>query len=66
MDGHQHAEVTVAVHDANEITRTVPLEVLSDAELLGGELDLGGHDPLYDHVVDIASRMAGREVWVPR
>jgi len=66
MDGDQHAEVTVAVDDANEITRTVPLEVRSDAELLGDELDLGGHDPVYDHVVDIASRMAGREVWLPR
>jgi hypothetical protein len=33
--------------------------------VLVDELELVGHDELYDRVVDMASRMAGREVWMP-
>lgn len=64
-DDLDHARVCTAVHDGPEITRVVSLDLRTDPELLADELDLVGHDFLYERVVDMASRMAGREVWLP-
>lgn len=61
----EHAEVTVKVLDGALIRRVVPLQVKTDAELLTDELELAGHDVLYERVIDMASRMAGRELWTP-
>lgn len=63
-DDLEHACVCTAVHDGPEITRVVSLDLRTDPELLADELDLVGHDFLYERVVDMASRMAGREVWL--
>lgn len=60
-----HLEVTVSVHGEADICRVVPLGNRSDLQLLGDELEIAGHDQLYEAVVDMASRLAGREVWVP-
>lgn len=64
-DDLDHARVCTAVHGGPEITRVVSLDLRTDPELLADELDLVGHDCLYERVVDMASRMAGREVWIP-
>ncbi len=64
-DDLDHARVVTAVHDGPEITRVIPLELKTDVQLLADELELWGHDTLYDKAVDMAGRMAGREVWVP-
>lgn len=61
-----HARVTMRVHDGVEISRVVPLAINTDTDLLTFELELAGHDRLYESVVDMASRMAGREIWMPR
>jgi hypothetical protein len=61
----QHAEIHMQIHGGCQIARVVPLAVKSDVELLADELELAGHDRLYEIVVDMASRLAGREVWVP-
>jgi glucose-6-phosphate dehydrogenase assembly protein OpcA len=65
IDDGAHARVTMRVHEGAEVTRVVPLAIQSDTELLTGELELAGHDRLYENVVDMASRMAGREIWMP-
>lgn len=64
-DDIDHARVCTAVLDGPEIIRVVSLDLRTDPELLADELDLVGHDFLYERVVDMASRMAGREVWLP-
>jgi glucose-6-phosphate dehydrogenase assembly protein OpcA len=61
----QHARICMEVHGGCEITRVVPLALKNDVELLTDELELAGHDRLYEIVVETASRVAGREVWVP-
>jgi hypothetical protein len=53
------------IHEGCAIERTVPFEAKGEAELLADEMGLVSHDRLYDTVVSMASRMAGREVWVP-
>lgn len=60
-----HAHISMAIHEGPEIRRVVPLQIKSDAELLTDELELAGHDRQYEAVVDMASRLAGREVWIP-
>lgn len=60
----QHATVRTRVHEGSEISRVVPLELKADVELLADELDSAGHDSLYESVARMASRMAGREVWL--
>jgi len=65
QDDRDHAHIMMAVHEGPEIQRVVPLRIKSDADLLTDELELAGHDHLYDEVVDMASRMAGREIWTP-
>jgi glucose-6-phosphate dehydrogenase assembly protein OpcA len=64
-DDLQRANVSITVHEGNEIRRVVPLQIKSDADLLAGELEMAGHDHLYERVVEMASRLAGREVFVP-
>jgi hypothetical protein len=64
-DDLDHVRVTMQIHGDAEITRTVPLERKTDMELLAAELELAGQDRLYQEVVDMASKLAGREVWVP-
>ncbi|HEX8919788.1 MAG TPA: glucose-6-phosphate dehydrogenase assembly protein OpcA [Chloroflexota bacterium] len=58
------AEVATDVYDGPKHSRIVPLISKSDSTLLAEELQVAGHDPLYDEVVAMASRMAGREVWL--
>jgi glucose-6-phosphate dehydrogenase assembly protein OpcA len=47
------------------LDRVVPLEVRSDIELLVDELELTGHDPLFEAAAQEASRLAGRVIWTP-
>jgi glucose-6-phosphate dehydrogenase assembly protein OpcA len=61
----QHAHVTMHVGDEPEVARVVALDIRSDVELLAAELAAAGHDHLYERVVEMAARIAGREVWVP-
>jgi glucose-6-phosphate dehydrogenase assembly protein OpcA len=60
-----HAHVLMSIHEGPEIQRVVPLQIKSDAELLTDELELAGHDRQYEVVVEMASRLAGREIWIP-
>jgi glucose-6-phosphate dehydrogenase assembly protein OpcA len=60
-----NANVTMEVHDGPQIRRVVPIDVKDDARLLTEELAMVGHDSAYGVVVNMASRLAGREVWVP-
>jgi glucose-6-phosphate dehydrogenase assembly protein OpcA len=57
--------VHVCVQDATDITRVVPLDLKTDAELLVDELEQFGTDAQYGTAVEMASRLAGREVWTP-
>jgi glucose-6-phosphate dehydrogenase assembly protein OpcA len=59
------AEVSTEVHDGAAISRVVPIELSDEVELLADELEVAGHDCLYESVARMASRMAGRELWVP-
>lgn len=58
-------KVSVAVPDEPAIERIVPLHVRSDVELLVDELELSGHDNLYEVSAELASRFAGRVLWAP-
>jgi glucose-6-phosphate dehydrogenase assembly protein OpcA len=60
-----NARVSMQVHEGTEICRVVTLDLRDDVELLADELDAARHDQLYDQVVHMASRMAGREIWIP-
>jgi len=60
-----NAHVCMEIHEGCTISRVVPLHLKTEVELLADELDLGGRDTLYEKVVDMAGRMAGREAWVP-
>jgi hypothetical protein len=53
------------VGDESEITRVVALDIKDDPILLADELAAAGHDRLFERVVEMAARIAGREVWVP-
>lgn len=64
-DDLQNVRVKMEIHGGLEITRVVPLAMKSEMQLLAEELELVDHDKLYDQVVEAASRMAGREIWVP-
>jgi glucose-6-phosphate dehydrogenase assembly protein OpcA len=61
----EHVQVNMEVHGGVEITRVVPLATRTDVETLADELDLAGHDRLYEVVAMTAARMAGREMWEP-
>lgn len=60
-----HAHVAMAVGDEMEVTRVVALDIKDDPSLLADELAAAGHDRLYERVVEMAARIAGREVWIP-
>ena len=60
-----HAHVTMRVGTDNEIKRVVALDIKDDPVLLADELAAAGHDYLYERVVEMAARIAGREVWLP-
>jgi glucose-6-phosphate dehydrogenase assembly protein OpcA len=60
-----HAHVNMRVGEEMEISRVVALDIKTDPVLLADELAAAGHDRLYERVVDMAARIAGREVWVP-
>jgi glucose-6-phosphate dehydrogenase assembly protein OpcA len=60
-----HAHVSMRVGEETEISRVVALDIKADPVLLADELAAAGHDRLYERVVDMAARIAGREVWIP-
>ncbi|HEX6508940.1 MAG TPA: glucose-6-phosphate dehydrogenase assembly protein OpcA [Chloroflexota bacterium] len=61
----RHAHVTMRIGDESEVSRVVSLETGTDLDLLAAELAATGHDHLYERVVEMAARIAGRELWVP-
>lgn len=61
----RRVNVSTRVHDGAEIRRTLPLPLRPEVELLAYELELAGHDPLYETAVQSASELAGRELWAP-
>jgi glucose-6-phosphate dehydrogenase assembly protein OpcA len=61
----QHAEVRTEIGNDHTIERVVPVHVRSDIELLADQLETAGRDPCYRATVDMAARIAGREVWLP-
>jgi glucose-6-phosphate dehydrogenase assembly protein OpcA len=64
-DDLRRADVSATVHEGTAIRRAVPLELETDAELLTRELEIAGHDQLYEHILETASRLAGRELYIP-
>ena len=60
-----HAHVSMQVGDEPPVARVVSLDIKSDPVLLADELAAAGHDYLYERVVEMAARIAGREVWIP-
>lgn len=58
-------EVTVDVKGKTEVQRVVPMPVRSDVELLSEELETAGKDHLYSNAVVMASKLAGRDLWIP-
>jgi glucose-6-phosphate dehydrogenase assembly protein OpcA len=64
-DDLRRADVSATVHEGTDIRRAVPLELESDADLLTHELEMAGHDRLYEQIVETASRLAGRELFIP-
>lgn len=60
-----HAHVSMRVGTDSEIKRVVALDIKEDPVLLADELAAAGHDHLYERVVEMAARIAGREVWLP-
>ncbi len=61
----QHAHIATHTGDGQDLSRVIPLNIQSDEELLADELEAAGHDQLYESVVEMASRVAGRELWAP-
>ncbi|MGH2448669.1 MAG: glucose-6-phosphate dehydrogenase assembly protein OpcA [Chloroflexota bacterium] len=64
QDASDHVMVTTAVYEGADISRVVPLVTKNDVDLLADELELAGRDQLYCRVAEMASRMAGRELWI--
>jgi glucose-6-phosphate dehydrogenase assembly protein OpcA len=60
-----HVNVSMQIHGRPTITRVFPLGMKTEEQLLTEELELAGLDRLYAEVVRDASRLAGRDVWVP-
>lgn len=60
-----HAHVSMRVGSNSEVKRVVALDIKEDPVLLADELAAAGHDRLYERVVEMAARIAGREVWLP-
>jgi glucose-6-phosphate dehydrogenase assembly protein OpcA len=61
----ERIESSVEVLGESAIRRVVPLGIPGDDRLLAEELSLAGHDRLYERVASEASRLAGREIWIP-
>lgn len=61
----RHAHISMQIGEGQDLCRVIPLDIKSDEELLADELEAAGHDRLYESVVEMASRVAGRELWVP-
>lgn len=64
-DDLRRADVSATIHEGTDIHRAVPLELETDADLLTHELEMAGHDHLYERILDTASRLAGRELFIP-
>jgi glucose-6-phosphate dehydrogenase assembly protein OpcA len=64
-DDLSNARVSQAIGSEPALERVVPLNTRTDVELLVDELELSGHDALYESAVEYASRIAGRVVWMP-
>lgn len=60
-----HAHVTMQVGAESQISRVVALDMKDGPGLMADELAAAGHDHLYERVVEMAARIAGREVWLP-
>jgi glucose-6-phosphate dehydrogenase assembly protein OpcA len=65
LDSLFHVNVTMEIHGKPPITRVFPLGMKTEEQLLSEELELAGVDVLYSEVVHHASRLAGRDVWMP-
>jgi len=64
MENSENGRASVHIHERNEITRVVPIASKDEAEILGDELEMAGQDTVYGHIVEMASRLAGRQAWV--
>lgn len=64
-DDLQNARVSQAIGSEPALERVVPVSMLTDVELLVDELELTGHDRLYENAVEYASKLAGRVIWMP-
>src|SRR5579872_2334026 len=64
-DRLQTVEVSAVIHGEPEISRVLPLSIPSEEALLAEELSYAGHDPLFESTLLEASRLAGREVFLP-
>jgi len=60
-----NALISQTIGSEPALERVVPLNPRSDVELLVDELELTGHDPLYEGSVEYASKFAGRVMWMP-
>jgi glucose-6-phosphate dehydrogenase assembly protein OpcA len=60
-----NARVRQAIGSEPPVERVVPLEQRSDMELLVDELEITGHDELYEAAARYASLLAGRVIWTP-
>jgi hypothetical protein len=60
-----NALISQTIGSEPALERVVPLNPRSDVELLVDELELTGHDPLYEASVEYASKFAGRVMWTP-
>jgi glucose-6-phosphate dehydrogenase assembly protein OpcA len=60
-----NARVRQEIGSRPVLERVVPLAVRTDIELLVDELELTGHDPLYEDAARCASLLAGRVLWTP-
>jgi glucose-6-phosphate dehydrogenase assembly protein OpcA len=57
------ARVSQSMGSESTLERVVPLDLRTDAELLVDELELTGHDSLYEQSAEYATRIAGRVIW---
>jgi glucose-6-phosphate dehydrogenase assembly protein OpcA len=54
------AEATIEIEGAKPVTRVVCVEPLSEGQLLSGEMELSGHDRVYEETLRVAGFLAGR------
>lgn len=58
-------DISIEIKGETRVERVVPMPVQSDIELLSNELETSGKDHLYSEAVSMASKLAGRDLWVP-